>query len=130
LNKGTYILLLKLEEQLKIKLKNKNFELEIGYYCYVGSAMKNLHQRIGRHISYKEGNYKKHWHIDNLLEVSEVKICFLIPDGIYREIEISSTFSNFFIPIKGFGASDLKIDSNLYFIENLNIFFDLIKEFI
>ena len=130
MNKGTYILLLNLEEQLNIKLKNKIFELKEGNYCYVGSAMKNLHQRVGRHISYKEGNYKKHWHIDNLLESVEVKMSILIPDGIYREIDISNKFSNFFIPVKGFGASDLKINSNLYFIEKINIFFNLLKELI
>src|SRR6056297_163224 len=108
MNKGTYILFIKLKEELNFKTSKKKFHLKPGYYVYVGSAMKNLFQRVGRHISYKEGTYKKHWHIDNILEVGNVERVFLIPDGEYREIQVSKMFSKEFIPIKGFGASDIK----------------------
>ncbi|MDK2945820.1 GIY-YIG nuclease family protein [Geotoga petraea] len=129
MNKGTYILYIKIERDFSFRTSKKLFKIKRGIYVYVGSALKNLHQRVGRHISYKEGKYKKHWHIDNLLENGEVIRVVLIPDGKYREIEISKLFNSEFSPVKGFGASDIKeLDSNLYKIDNLEKAFDLIKK--
>jgi len=128
MNKGTYILFIKLKEELNFKTSKKKFHLKPGYYVYVGSAMKNLFQRVGRHISYKEGTYKKHWHIDNILEVGNVERVFLIPDGEYREIQVSKMFSKEFMSIKGFGASDIKeLEANLYFINDTEKAYDLLK---
>ncbi|MGM0640753.1 MAG: GIY-YIG nuclease family protein [Thermotogota bacterium] len=129
MNKGTYILFIRLRDEINFKTSNKNFNLKAGNYVYVGSAMKNLYQRVGRHISYKEGNYKKHWHIDNLLEQGIIERVFLIPDGKYKEINLSKMFNEDFEAIKGFGASDIKeLESNLYFINNINKAYDLLKK--
>ncbi|HOO75822.1 MAG TPA: GIY-YIG nuclease family protein [Tepiditoga sp.] len=128
MNKGTYLLLIKTEENINIIIKKKEVLIEKGLYCYVGSAMKNLHQRVGRHIDYKSGKYNKHWHVDNLLEKGNVIFSVIIPDGIYREERISKKMSESFKSVKNFGASDLKVDSNLFIIENRNSFFDILKE--
>ena len=129
MNKGTYILFINIEKDISFKTAKRSFNLKSGTYTYIGSAMKNLYQRVGRHISYKEGNYKKHWHIDNLLENGEIIRVFLIPDGKYREIEISKLFNSKFYAVKGFGASDIKeLESNLYYIEDLKKAYDLIKD--
>jgi Uri superfamily endonuclease len=129
LNKGTYILFINIEKDLSFKTAKNFFNLKKGMYTYIGSAMKNLYQRVGRHISYKEGIYKKHWHIDNLLENGEVIRIVLIPDGKYREVEISKLFNSEFYAVKGFGASDIKeLDSNLYYIDDFEKAFDLVKK--
>jgi Uri superfamily endonuclease len=128
MNKGTYILFINIEKNFSFNTAKRSFTLKKGIYVYVGSAMKNLYQRVGRHISYKEGKYKKHWHIDNILENGEVIRVFLIPDGVYREIEISKLFDSEFSAVKGFGASDIKeLESSLYYIEDLKKAYDLIK---
>ncbi|MDR1318606.1 MAG: DNA/RNA nuclease SfsA [Treponema sp.] len=41
-----------------------NIEIKPGWYVYAGSAMKNLSQRISRHL--RRVKKKKHWHIDYL----------------------------------------------------------------
>jgi len=52
MQKGTYILVVKLEKDKQIQVgKLGDFLFEKGYYCYVGSAMNGLEQRIGRHQS-------------------------------------------------------------------------------
>jgi Uri superfamily endonuclease len=130
MNKGTYIILLKLKNELSFEIRKKKYILNPGIYAYVGSAMKNLHQRVGRHIDYKSGKYKKHWHIDNLLDKGDVLFSFIIPDGIYREEEISKKLSEKFQYIDGFGASDLKVKSNLFVIDDNEKFFLEIKKII
>jgi Uri superfamily endonuclease len=123
------MLFINIEKDISFKTAKRSFNLKRGTYVYIGSAMKNLYQRVGRHISYKEGSYKKNWHIDNLLENGEVIRVFLIPDGKYREIEISKLFNSEFSAVKGFGASDIKeLESNLYYIEDLKKAYDLIKD--
>lgn len=127
MNKGSYVLVLNCNENKTIVIKSKKITLRKGYYLYVGSAMKNLYQRVGRHVSFHEGKYKSHWHIDKLLDFCIIEYAIMIPDGLYRELDISILFSKHFKSIKGFGASDLKIDSNLYYTNNLIEFFDLMK---
>lgn len=129
MNKGTYILFIKIDENLSFKTAKNEFNLAAGYYAYIGSAMKNLYQRVGRHISYKDGNYKKHWHIDNLLENGFVEKVILYPDGKYREVEISKIFDELARPINGFGASDIKeLEANLYNIKDYKEFLNIIKK--
>ncbi|BBE31228.1 endonuclease [Tepiditoga spiralis] len=128
MNSGTYLLLVEIERDIEVKIKRKEIKIKKGKYLYVGSAMKNLHQRVGRHISFKEGDYKKHWHIDSLLENGKVLFSIIIPDGIYKEEKFSKKFNNNFNSIKNFGATDLKTDSNLFIIENTKKFFEFLNE--
>ena len=80
-----------------------------GYYYYVGSAQKNLTQRIERHLK----KYKKqHWHIDYLTcsknvtvknvyfvkDLSKNNECILVNDLISKY--------NLRVIIKGFGNTD------------------------
>lgn len=117
---------------MSLEIKGKNVSINKSLYAYVGSAMKNLSQRVGRHLSYKEKEYKKHWHIDNILQNPKNEIIFvsLIPSFKRLEEDISIELSKKFRYIKYFGASDLKVESNLFIINNIDLFFDTIKPFI
>ncbi len=111
--KGAYILILYLSKDTIIKTKAKEFYLKKGYYAYVGSAMNGM-KRVLRHL---KKNKKKHWHIDYLTEVAEIKHIILIPSERKIEKEISLLISKIGKAIEGFGASDLKIKSNLYYFK-------------
>ena len=87
-----------------------------GYYVYIGSAMNSLESRIRRHLSDEK---KLHWHIDYLLEKSE------ITDIIYNEnkkveCELSQYIAQKTDGVKDFGCSDCECESHLYYFKNRN----------
>ncbi len=120
--KGAYLLILFLDKDTLLRTKAKEFYLKKGYYAYVGSAMNGI-KRVLRHL---KKNKKKHWHIDYLTEVAEIKNIILIPSERKIEEEISLLISKIGTPIEGFGASDLKVKSNLYYF-NENPFEKIIE---
>ena len=83
-----------------------------GYYYYVGSAQKNLAQRIARH---KQKDKKLHWHIDYLTTNKNFTIIETITfkNAIKKEecVLVSKliSFSEFSHPIKYFGNSDCNV---------------------
>ncbi|WP_129409555.1 GIY-YIG nuclease family protein [Marinitoga lauensis] len=127
MNKGSYILLIEIEKSVNLSISKKKSNIEKGLYAYCGSAMKNLIQRVNRHMNFKNGKYKKHWHIDNLLEIGNIKQIFLFPSANRMEEEISVLLSKYFKSIKGFGATDLKVESNLFFIDDITKFGKILK---
>ncbi|MDK2791111.1 MAG: endonuclease [Methanothermococcus sp.] len=116
-DRGTYVLKIKLNSSKNITFK-KNRETQKfkkGYYFYVGSAMGssvNLYNRINRHLS-KEKN--KHWHIDYLLEFGNIKEIYISKEEC--ECETAKELSRFLDPIKGFGCSDCKCESHLFYLK-------------
>jgi len=121
--KGSYILVIELLKKRKIY----KWDLKKGLYAYVGSAMNNMEKRIERHLSRKK---KKHWHIDYLLEHAKVKYVFMISSGEKIEEEISKKLSREFSGPKGFGCSDLKVETNLYYIDDFEKFMNFISKFL
>lgn len=113
-NSGLYLLLIKLSQKNKITVRSgKVFNMLPGFYIYIGSAKKNLSQRLKRHAS----KYKKlFWHIDFLLEKSELLSEFIIKDE-KNECRLAERISNMdgALPVKGFGCSDCKCESHLYY---------------
>jgi len=99
--------------------------LKKGYYYYVGSAQKNLIQRIERH---KRKRKKLHWHIDYLTTHSNISITnTLILENAAKQEEcvlVSKLISleKFSHPIKNFGNSDCNICEShlLYSATKLN----------
>lgn len=130
MNKGSYLLFIELSEDIIIKLSGHNCHIKNGLYSYVGSAMKNLKQRINRHISYYEGNYKKHWHVDYLLEKGKVISTLALPNEKKMEEELSMYLATLFQTIPGFGATDCKkVNSNLFYLSNnLEDYFCIIRK--
>ena len=68
--KGVYCIVTSLSESKKIDFgKNKKGSFPKGFYCYVGSGMKNMEARILRHMSKDK---TKFWHIDHFLDNVEI----------------------------------------------------------
>lgn len=115
-DQGIYILEMLLPEEVKLEVgKLGTFELTPGYYYYIGSAQKNLKARVSRHLS-KEKTIR--WHIDYLLEHAKILQAYVWP----AEKDLECTLGNYLerfpaalIPMKGFGASDCKCISHLYY---------------
>jgi len=89
-----------------------------GNYIYIGSAKACLEARLRRHL--KKGK-KIYWHIDYLLkdERTQISQIWVIPKSI--ECEVSEVFyRNELTEIvrKGFGSSDCKCVSHLFYIKN------------
>jgi Uri superfamily endonuclease len=111
--KGCYILVIKLEKDKKIQIgKLGKIHFKYGFYIYVGSALNGLEQRINRHLKKTK---KKHWHIDYLLDFAEVIEILYKESEIKTECEISSILDKHLISIQGFGCSDCRCKTHLFY---------------
>lgn len=107
----TYCLHLYLKKTVTICIGKKGpFLFETGYYVYVGSARRNIEQRIARHLREKK---RKFWHIDYLLPYVQVRSVWTssLPEEAIAEV----LACDLEIPIPKFGASDKKSLSHLFF---------------
>ena len=111
--KGSYILL------VELAIKKDVFVGKLGYvslpkasYAYVGSAMNGLRARLARHLRRKK---KLHWHIDYLLKEAEVEEIILCPGKKRVECSLAQALAGKFQSVPGFGSSDCKCRSHLYF---------------
>ncbi|MEM2121178.1 MAG: GIY-YIG nuclease family protein [Candidatus Woesearchaeota archaeon] len=86
-----------------------------GFYVYVGSAMKNLEQRILRHYSSLK---KKRWHIDYFLENCEIIKFLVFPSNKKQECDIAKILINKgAVVAEKFGSTDCKCKTHLiYFV--------------
>ena len=113
---GDYILILNLKKAKKIhigRLGEKKFPK--GYYCYVGSARKNLTKRIERH---KRTRKNLHWHIDYLRNSTEFIAALPVRSSDRLECEIADALSHIAtLPVPGFGSSDCSCSSHLFRME-------------
>ncbi|MCL1978942.1 MAG: GIY-YIG nuclease family protein [Methanomassiliicoccaceae archaeon] len=116
IRKGTYILIFDMPET-RISVGSLGvIDLEEGTYCYVGSAMNGLDQRIERHLSKKK---KIRWHIDHLTTVCDRAEAFVaVPPGT-AECELGRIVldNGGSYAAKGFGCSDCKCRTHLFFLD-------------
>lgn len=85
-----------------------------GEYCYVGSAMNGLEQRISRHISRKK---TIRWHIDRLtINAASIKAYISEGKNIVPECTIADTAKEIGLSpfVKGFGSSDCVCYTHLF----------------
>ena len=114
--KGSYILLFELDTDRTLAAGSlpEGF-FPVGYYAYVGSAMKGIRSRLVRH---HQANKKRHWHIDYLLTGHEVKGA-VIQDGKERlECAAAERLADEFMSVPGFGCSDCRCRSHLFHAPN------------
>ncbi|NJE04856.1 DUF123 domain-containing protein [Thermococcus sp. M36] len=109
--KGSYLLVILLRDDREVKTRGRKFRLKRGYYVYVGSAMNSLEKRVARHFSRKK---KLHWHIDFLLSEAELLRAYLIPSDERLEEMLSMEVAKLGQPVVGFGAGDVRVETNLY----------------
>lgn len=111
--KGSYFLLIKLKENKIIKIgKLGKIYFKKGFYVYVGSALNGLEARIERHLRSEK---KMHWHIDYLLKDAEIIDAFYKETNEDIECAIANKFGEKLESIKGFGCSDCKCVSHLFY---------------
>ena len=115
IRRGTYILILDMPEaHIKVGALGM-VDVPKGTYCYIGSAMSGLDQRIGRHLSKKK---KVRWHIDHLTEeCTDVEAYENITPGIAEcglgNIVLDCGGTGF---AEGFGCSDCGCPTHLFFL--------------
>ncbi len=125
--KGIYILISKLEEPV-IKEVGALGKIRFfpGTYAYVGSAQNGIEGRVKRHL--KEDK-RKHWHIDHLLEKTEVRDVFGYEGDKSKECETASQLKEAYRAVDGFGCSDCSCDSHLFYTnKSLDTVIDSIRD--
>ncbi len=110
-------------------------KLPRGFYLYVGSAVSRrgrlLERRVLRHL--KPGK-KLRWHIDYLLDQgaysskAEVKLVAYAETYKRAECSISKLLSRSLKPIPGFGCSDCRCVSHLYYSSSLREAISTLRE--
>ncbi|MCL1984109.1 MAG: GIY-YIG nuclease family protein [Methanomassiliicoccaceae archaeon] len=111
---GTYLLFMTFPVTFRADIGSLGtLTMERGEYCYVGSAMNGLDQRIRRHLS---SDKRMRWHIDRLTVCAEEKHAYIsetIPECVLAEMAVQSGC----IPVhKGFGCSDCGCRTHLFMV--------------
>ena len=113
--RGTYCLVMNLESGTKARVGSLGVcEFPPGIYVYVGSALSGMETRVARHRSSKK---KRRWHIDYLLDHSDVLSVIAIPsDRKSTECSVVQALAGCegaSAPVEGFGSSDCRCKSHL-----------------
>ncbi|KYK25370.1 endonuclease [Thermoplasmatales archaeon SG8-52-4] len=117
--KGSYILLINLENDQVIRIgKLGDISFNKGFYLYIGSALNGLENRLKRHF---KADKKKHWHIDYFLRYGKIINAYYKESNAKEECDIVNNFENKLLSIPGFGCSDCKCKSHLFYEDNSNI---------
>lgn len=124
LNKGAYCLIMSLNKDVGIKVGRFGFfNFPRGHYVYVGSAMKNLKQRVSRHFRDEK---KLKWHIDYFLENAQLVRALVYPSRKRLESKIAKLFEDEVkvgranIIVKKFGSTDTKDLTHLFYFPSEN----------
>lgn len=142
--RGYYFLVIHLPREAYLDVGSLGrFHFAPGYYIYIGSAQGGLDQRVSRHL---RDDKTMRWHIDYLLQKAQVvdTLLFETPDqaaeqalrgkllkalggnGADRDLAALPTECllarsvadqhNAAVPAPGFGSSDCRCTTHLYFI--------------
>ena len=113
---GSYILLIQLPEGKKISIGSRySVQFQRGYYAYVGSAMGGFKARINRHL---KDSKKYHWHVDYLLQDAFLTGVIICETEQRVECTIAQALKSCFDFVSGFGSSDCRCGSHLFFTTN------------
>jgi len=99
-----------------------------GDYIYIGSAKGCLETRLQRHLKKEKRIF---WHIDYFLENKKVKILQIWTIDKKVECQTAEVFCqdpNSEIIKKGFGSSDCKCLTHLFFVKNKKRIESILKE--
>jgi sugar fermentation stimulation protein A len=112
-DRGCYIIVLRLDKGQAVAINSLGtIRFKKGYYCYVGSALANLTQRVERH---KRLTKKHHWHIDHLRAVAIVHAAIPIRASEDLECELAAALKDISgWPMPQFGSSDCSCESHLF----------------
>ncbi len=114
--KGSYCLLIRCRKKQLIEVgRLGSIGFREGFYLYIGSALGGIEKRVLRHLG---GRNKNFWHIDYFLSNPFVSVDYIycIESSRKIECEIAKKVNEIGTPIDGFGSSDCKCKSHLFFI--------------
>lgn len=128
-DKGTYILLVNLDKTQRIKPgKLPEADYEKGTYLYVGRAHTGLQARIKRHIRSQK---KLFWHVDYLLQKAKI-VDIWTRQNFFAECSTADEIRHFRTPapkaIQGFGSSDCRCRSHLFYFPPGSRGFETLKK--
>jgi len=111
----TYIIIIFVDKRIRIPVGSLGYiPFEIGYYMYIGSGGRNYMKRINRHYRISK---KIRWHIDYLTNLYPPIKTYIIEDT--DEYSLSSfLYSKNFQYVKGFGCTDKKSVSHLFYFKS------------
>jgi len=121
---GAYVLLLQLKDKRTLVIGALGeYHFQSGFYAYVGSALgPGGFKRILRHIRVSKGDNKvRKWHIDYLSSVSTIIEAHKVFTHERLECAIATLMLNDLgrPSMRGFGSSDCKCRSHLFYSEKL-----------
>ena len=109
---GIYVILLELDGAADIAAGRRRFALTAGHYAYVGSALSGLEPRLSRHLRREK---RFHWHIDFLLERARISRIIGAETAARKECDLARRLARRLPAVAGFGSSDCKCASHLFF---------------
>lgn len=114
--RGSYVLVMSLAKARCIETgRLGSISFPAGFYAYAGSALGGLAPRLERHLRREK---KLHWHIDYLLEHAAVLRALYAAGSERKECALADSLSSKLAPVPGFGCSDCRCRSHLFFAES------------
>jgi len=113
-DRGSYIVHLRIDSPRRIAVGALGeFEVEAGHYLYVGSAMGTMRSRTSRHERKRK---RMRWHIDYLRAAADWAGVYRIYSDVRLECHVAEALGAIYaVPIPGFGSSDCRCESHLFF---------------
>ncbi len=122
-------MVIKISEDLKIRVgRLGEGSFKEGDYIYIGSAKGCLGTRLQRHLRKKKKTY---WHIDYLLKSKKTKILQIWIIDKKTECQTAEVFyqdPTTELTKKGFGSSDCKCVTHLFYIKEKEKIEKVLKE--
>ncbi|MCD6502712.1 MAG: DUF123 domain-containing protein [Thermoplasmata archaeon] len=126
MERGTYILILRVTKSRRVNVGSLGYvTLTPGYYFYVGSGKRGVNHRIRRHFARKK---KPHWHIDYVTTASDVYPIGYLYVPLFVEEDLARCLSRNLSFLKGFGCSDSRAPSHMFYSDDLKRGLSAIKE--
>jgi len=127
--KGIYVLIIKICNPISIKVGALGvISFQTGLYAYVGSAQNSIETRVKRHLRKEKRLF---WHVDYLLaeDAAEVAQVYVLEGKKTCECQIAQLLSQHGQAVAGFGCSDCRCTSHLYFLESFVFLKTHMKQF-
>jgi len=110
---GIYLLIIGLHDPRWVQIGGLGYRLfRRGSYGYVGSAIRAMRARLDRHLKDVK---RLHWHIDYLLRYADINAIIYGQCRRDEECALANQLSSIFQCIPGFGSSDCRCSSHLFF---------------
>lgn len=123
---GTYVLVMRLDSPKSVVVGARGpFDLDAGYYLYVGGALNGLVGRLERHL--RTGDKKLYWHIDYVRAATELVEIWWTVSPRRLECEWGAVLREWpevTEPISRFGAGDCNCPSHLFYLPTKPVFDD------